>query len=179
MLGAGHTPLKRKLTAPTSASEEETAWVSLDMNPDAKPDVLFDLSRIERPWWRGGKRLPFADGTFDEVHVYEVLEHYGRQGDYRGFFRGMNELWRVLKQHGLLIGTCPSWNVQWTWGDPGHIRVITEGTLSYLTREMGEEVGKGPATDYRRFVSPCWWKMEFYEHHIESGGLRFAMRKAA
>lgn len=172
MLGAGHSPVKRRLIAMTSASEEMTTWVTLDMNPDAKPDILFDLEQIER-----GKKLPVDDNSFDEIHAYEVLEHFGRQGDYKGFFTGFRELWRVLKPGGYLIGTCPSWNAFWAWGDPGHTRIISEGTLSYLTEELYATVGSGPATDYRRLIDPCWWQMAFFEHSPDMSGFRFAIRK--
>ncbi len=172
MLGAGHSESKRKFQAPDSAPNEYTTWIRLDINPDCHPDVLFNLDLIEK-----GKVLPFQSEYFDEIHAYEVLEHYGHQGDYKGFFTGMRELWRILKPNGLLIGTCPSWNKYWAWGDPGHTRIITEGTLSYLMKEMYEDLGKSPATDYSRFVSPCWWRVEFHEHIEESGGLRFACRK--
>lgn len=174
MLGAGHSKVQRRFKGPTSAEEEDTKWITLDMNPDANPDVLFNLKHIEK-----GANLPFPECMFDEIHCYEILEHYGTQGDYEGFFQGFKELWRILKPGGLLIGTCPSWNVQWAWGDPGHTRIITEGTLAYLTEEMYEERGKGPATDYGRFVKPCWWKQEFFEHNPDTGGLIFAMSKVA
>lgn len=172
MLGAGHSVSARKLVAPTSVSEEMTTWVRLDMNPDCKPDILFDLNDVER-----GKKLPVADNTFDEIHAYEVLEHFGRQGDFKGFFTGMRELWRVLKPGGYLIGTCPSWDAFWAWGDPGHTRIVSEGTLSYLTKELYLTVGHGPATDYKRFVEPCWWEGVQGTHNKDTGGFIFAMRK--
>lgn len=172
MLGAGHTPVHRRLSAPTSASEETTTWVKLDMNPDCKPDILFDLNDIEQ-----GKKLPIQDDSYDEIHAYEVLEHYGHQGDYKGFFTGMFELWRVLKPEGLLIGTCPAWDKHWAWADPGHTRIITEGTLSYLTREQHALLGTNPATDYGRYVHPRWWAICFFEYVENTGGLRWAMRK--
>lgn len=142
------------------------------MNPDCKPDILFDLNDMER-----GKKLPVKDNTFDEIHAYEVMEHYGHQGDFKGFFCGMRELWRALKPNGLLIGTCPGWDKFWAWGDPGHTRIISEGTLSYLTKELYLTVGHGPATDYKRYVEPCWWGPEPCAYNEETGGFIFALRK--
>jgi len=188
MLGAGHTDVKRKLVAETSAPENETKWITLDSNPNANPDVLFELGVIEQvPSWlrvlwmmmtRRGM-LPFKSEEFDEIHAYEILEHYGSQGDFKGFFRGFKELWRILKPQGVLIGTCPSWHKHWAWGDPGHKRIITEGTLSYLTREMHATLGTVPTTDYARYVDPCWWKIAFFEHNPETEGLAFAIKKSS
>lgn len=170
MLGAGHSPLARKLSI---TEEPVTQWVSLDMNPECNPDVLFNLSRIERRWLN---RLPFDNEEFNEIHAYDVLEHYGRQGHYIGFFRGFRELWRILKPRGVLYGICPRFDVDWAWGDPGHTRVITTGTLSYLTREMYDyKLGELPQTDYRRLVRPCWWSISVAEQ--TEFGLRFCLRK--
>jgi len=169
MLGSGFSEMKRRYTHTDTQVDE---WTSLDMNPDCNPDVLFELNTIEQ-----GATLPFENNTFDEIHAYEVLEHYGTQGDYKGFFRGMKELWRILKPNGFLFGTCPLWNVMWSWGDPGHCRVITYGTLSYLCHDMYEDLGKTAATDYSRYIDPCWWEVAHMEEKKEIGGLCFVLRK--
>jgi SAM-dependent methyltransferase len=177
MLGAGHSPLKRKFVAPNSVPDDQTEWVSLDMNPDCKPDVLFELGTIEQ-----GGELPFHSGEFDEIHAYDVLEHYGQQGDFKGFFRGFKELWRVLRLGGYLLGNTPMWNDHWAWGDPGHTRVITAGTLSYLTRAAYENLGKDARTDYRRYIDPRWWELCAADERKDdegtaTGGFFFALRK--
>jgi len=170
MLGAGSAPPKRKLTDPQfSASEEETEWVTLDIMERNKPDILFDLNWIERTdmtvathGLRDGylcNQIPVPDETFDEIHAYEVMEHYGKQGDWEGFFQGMKELWRILKPGGMLIGTVPKYTSEWAWGDPGHTRVITKGTLSFLMKASYENKSSNePRTDYQDYVDPCWWE---------------------
>src|SRR5215831_67169 len=80
--GKNHT---KKLTRP--GHEEWRELVTLDINPDHKPNVLHDLENLP---------LPFADDHFDEIHAYEVLEHVGKQGDYRFFFRQFEDFWRIL-----------------------------------------------------------------------------------
>ena len=173
MLGAGHTPLERKLSV---TEEPVDRWISLDMNEDAKPDILFSLNLIEQ-----GCKIPneagydLAGEIFDEIHAYDVIEHYGQQGDYKGFFRGFKELWRILKPGGMLYGICPKYSSDWAWGDPGHTRVITQGTLCYLTRQMYKDLGDAPQTDYRRFVDPCWWIVAVTKE--TEYGLQFALRK--
>ena len=50
----------------------------------------------------------------------------------------------------MLVASTPMWNSLWAWSDPGHRRVISNGTLSFLSQKMyAEGVGKGPMADYR------------------------------
>jgi SAM-dependent methyltransferase len=170
MLGAGFGEPKRRILGPASAPESETRWWTLDINPDTKPGKLFDLEQLE-----SGTPLPYEMEQFDEVHAYEILEHFGRQGDYRGLFASFRQFWRVLKKDGLLIGTTPSIHSTWLWGDPGHTRVISQDTLSFFLKSHYEQLGKTAATDYRRFVEPCWWELDFAEDNKEN--LAFALRK--
>lgn len=115
--------------------------VTLDHNADHHPDVVHDLESLP---------YPFAADTFDEIHAYEVLEHLGRQGDWRSFFAQFSELYRILKPGGFLCGTCPSWKSMWAWGDPSHTRVLTSGTLVFLSQEQYRiQVGKTAMSDFR------------------------------
>jgi len=85
------------------------------------------------------------------------LEHTGAQGDWRFFFAQFSEFYRILKADGLLFATVPAWTGVWAWGDPGHRRVINEGTLVFLSqREYREQVGVTPMTDFRH-----WYKADF------------------
>ena len=91
------------------ALENHFGWgnlVTLDINPDHNPDVVWDLEKLP---------LPFEDNEFDEIHAYEVLEHTGSQGDYKFFFAQFHEFWRILKKDGVLFVTCPLWNGKWAW----------------------------------------------------------------
>lgn len=139
------------------------AWgelTTLDNNPDHKPDVVFDLNGLGKtgvatstyggPGVEIRLRLPFVTDTFDEVHAYEVLEHIGAQGDFRAFFAQFEEFHRILKPGGFFCGTCPSYQSMWAWGDPSHTRVITSGTLLFLSQaEYRRQVGKTPMSDFR------------------------------
>lgn len=133
---------------------------TLDISPEAKPDVVWDLNVLP---------YPFADEEFDEVHAYEVLEHCGRQGDVGFFFAQFAELWRILKPGGWLCGSCPMWDGEWAWGDPGHTRIITPKMLGFLDQEFYEvEIGKTAASDYRSM-----WKHNFRLMGVREKGAQF------
>jgi SAM-dependent methyltransferase len=162
LIGCGSDHGKRFTT---DGNKEWTKLVTLDINPDHKPDVLWDLTK--RP-------LPFEDNAFEEIHAYEVLEHLGQQGDWRTFFEEWSEWWRILKPNGIICGTSPAWNSPWAWGDPGHTRIMSAECLTFLVQpEYTKQVGKSPMTDYR-FVYRADFDPEMAE--IKDGHLVFAMK---
>lgn len=138
LLGAGTR--RNKILTLEGRSQEWTDLVTLDFNADHNPDVVHDLNVF--PW-------PFADNSFDEVHAYELLEHLGQQGDFKRFFQDFSEIWRVLKPDGVLCGTSPMWASPWAWGDPGHTRVISLESFTYLRQPEYDQVGRTAMTDYR------------------------------
>jgi SAM-dependent methyltransferase len=138
LVGCG---LNRTRRIPWGNREEWNDLVTLDMNPDHKPDVLHDLTK--RP-------LPFEDNQFDEIHAYDVLEHLGQQGDWRAFFEEWSEWYRILKPDGVLCGISPRFDSPWLWGDPGHTRFIGTECLTYLNQgAYTDQVGVTAMTDYR------------------------------
>lgn len=138
MLGCGHVR-KKRIKLPEDSAEFQNL-ITCDINPDVMPDVVHDLNVT--PW-------PFQDDEFDEIHAYEVLEHLGRQGDYLSFFDHFNELHRILKPGGVLYASTPAWDGMWAWSDPGHTRIISEGSLIFLDRDNYSDSGETPMTDYR------------------------------
>ncbi len=138
LIGAGANNVRK---IPYNDRNEWTKLVTLDNNQAHKPDVLWDLN--DRP-------LPFADETFDEIHAYDVLEHLGRQGDWRAFLDEWSEWWRLLKPNGVLCGISPIYTSPWAWGDPGHTRIVSVESFTYLDQsEYTKQVGVSPITDYR------------------------------
>ena len=125
VLGCGPRP-RRYIHLP-GKGEEFVNPTLLDVDPHVGADVVHDLNTLP---------YPFEDGTFDEIHAYNVLEHTGRQGDWRFFFAQFNELARVTHVGGILCAAVPSLASVWLWGDPGHTRAITREQLMFLDRDV-------------------------------------------
>jgi hypothetical protein len=134
--------------------------VTLDINPDHKPDIQFNLERIDGGTYNQiplPSRLPepggitkTPDNYYSEIHAYEVLEHIGRQGDYHKFFAQFSEFWRILVPDGFLFATVPHWSSMWAWGDPSHSRVINAGSLVFLSqKQYTAQVGVTAMSDFR------------------------------
>lgn len=166
LLGCGHR--REKLLRMPGDPEGFENLVTLDNNPDAKPDVLADAASA----------LPFADGSFDSIHAYEVLEHLGDQGDYVTFFAQFSEFYRVLKPGGRLFATCPWWDSKWAWGDPSHRRVIQPETLVFLSQaEYERQAGVTPMSDFRNI-----YKADFRTisaHRTQGDTFAFVLEKVA
>jgi len=137
LLGCGHHRDKR-----IGPNLEWTHLVTLDHDPSCEPDILFDLTN--RPW-------PVPDSSCREIHAYDVLEHLGRQGDFRGFFDDFAEIYRILSPNGVLFATVPIG--AWIWGDPGHTRYIGPESLTYLAQESYQQCATTRMADYR-----WYWK---------------------
>lgn len=163
LIGCGNSRKKRVTGA--WAQNEWTELVTLDIDSACKPDIVHDLNVLP---------LPFADNEFSEIHAYEVLEHCGRQGDYRFFFDQFAEFWRILKPDGWFVGTVPMWDQVWAWGDPGHTRVITAGSLTFLSQDAyANGVGNTAMTDYRSI-----YKANFQPYACDESGevMAFVLR---
>ncbi len=169
MLGPGKRPVRRKWMIPEySLPEEQVDWVSVDII--GNPTYIFDLNRIER-----GEKLPAGNEEFDEIHAYSVLNLYGTQGDYKGWFTGWREFWRVLKPGGYFVGGVPLWNGEWVFGDPATRRVIQSTSLMSLTRDFySRERG---ACEYESLVDPCWWEIMHTKEEPDVFAYYFGLKK--
>lgn len=160
LLGCGSSRLKK---LHQQGRSDWTGLVAIDIEPRHKPDLVHDIN----------DPLPFADSSVDEIHAYEVLEHCGRQGDYKFFFAQWNDFWRVLKPGGMFFGTVPTPSSPWAWGDPSHTRVIPKESFVFLSQPNYAQVGVTPMSDFRSLYRGDFDVAHLHEHeHV----LEFALR---
>lgn len=162
LLGCGNSREKRLGVA---GSPEWGELVTLDLDASTGCDIVHDLDVLP---------YPLNDAEFDEIHAYEVLEHCGRQGDWRFFFAQFTELHRALKPGGRVFLTVPSPESPWLWGDPGHTRALPIGAFHFLAQKHYAQIGATPCTDYR-----LWWKgdLEIEAAQDSDGTLRVVLVK--
>ncbi len=105
-------------------------------------------------------RLPFQDDTFDRIIASEVLEHIHNDED------ALDELYRVLKPHGILAITVPSYlpeKICWGLSDEYHAPIEVGGHVRiYKKRELETKIsaaGLVPMDFHRAHAlhSPYWW----------------------
>lgn len=148
LLGCGNARVKRFAPSANAARDFENV-TTVDLDPSCNPDVQYNLEKAV--WTFAG------ENEFDEIHAYEVLEHLGKQGDYRSFFGTFANIYRMLKPGGHLCASCPSVASRWAWGDPGHTRIIGPEAITFLDQtEYQKQVGKTAITDYR-----WYWRGDF------------------
>lgn len=154
LVGCGHSRQK-KVNLPG-----EEAWngalVTIDMDPTCDATVTWDMEN--RP-------LPFEDQTFDEIHAYDSLEHWGKQGDWRAWFDEMAEYHRLLKPNGRFAALVPVGTDH--FADPGHTRFFSLNHFLFLHQAWYDEARRTGAavTDYR-----WYWKRDFKPLALTWGG---------
>lgn len=142
LLGCGNNRVKK---LDLNGKNKWKNLTTLDIDPGTGCDVVHDLDILP---------YPFEDSSFNEIHAYDVLEHQGRQGDYKFFFNQFNEFYRILRPEGLIYIISPNFDSRWAWGDPGHCRIIGSEQLVYLSLENYSQIGKTAMTDYR-YLMKC------------------------
>jgi len=163
LIGAGNSRVKKvfKKGSPDWTGD----LVTMDMDPNCDPTLIWDLET--RPF-------PFPDGHFDEIAAYDVLEHIGRQGDWRGWFDEMAEYHRLLKPGGVFGIIVPV--AQDALADPGHTRFFHKNHFGFLCQGFyAENLDLGaPVTDYR-----WYWKLnyEIIYHEQNDHHLSMMLRK--
>jgi len=163
ILGVGNCKIRRVKADNKALDYSDSKVTSIDMNPDCNPTICMELGGIG-----GERKLPFEDESFDEINAYDTLEHWGVQGDWKGYFREFEEYHRILRVGGQMCVLVPRGSD--AFADPGHVRFFSANHFGMLNQAFYQEnTDKGTScTDYRWF-----WKknfdISFYEksdHHI-------------
>jgi len=162
LIGCGNSRIKKVRL------DSQPDWIgqltTLDMDPNCGADVLWTMDGTGPD-----KPLPFPDETFDEIGAYDVLEHWGAQGDWRAFFDEFSEYWRILKPGGR-FGIIVPINGD-ALADPGHTRFFHQNYFGFLDQAFyADNLAKGAAcTDYRWYWRRCF-KIELLDsssgHHL-------------
>lgn len=147
LLGAGRDHTKKVHLHEGMGLEWPQPLITVDMDPSCEPTLTYDLT--QRP-------LPFPDNYFDEIGAYDVLEHWGAQGDWKAWFDEFEEYWRLLKPHGYMSILVPIGND--FLADPGHTRQIGGSYFTFLSQKAYEVNHQNGTcmTDYRGY-----WKRDF------------------
>jgi hypothetical protein len=172
LIGCGNDRTKKIFQG--GHSEWTGQLVTLDMNPNCGADIVMNLGNM---FSIGAPCLPFGDAEFDELGAYDSLEHWGKQGDWRGWFAEMAEYHRILKIGGLFGAIVPIGDD--FFADPGHARFIHSNHFSMLNQQFYVDrlAAGAPIPDYRH----CW-KLNFDILHMENMGghhLAVLLRKTA
>lgn len=116
---------------------KEDGFVGVDRYPGAKVDVVSDLDDV----------LPFETSSVDHVRLSHSLEHVR---DVPAF---MSEVYRILKDRGLVTVIAPYGETTLDLSNPYHLNAITEQTARFLTDTPSSAL---PSEWYRFPFSEPW-----------------------
>ncbi len=147
LLGCG-TSRERKIRVAAGEPKDFSGFdlVTVDMDPTCNPTVVLDLPFL----------FPFEHGTFDEIHAYDSLEHWGTQGSWVGWLNEMSYYHELLNPGGRFFSMTPVGEDR--FADPGHTRFISTNWFNILCQDYYDErAAKGETGgDYR-----WYWKKNF------------------
>lgn len=92
--------------------------VNLDVAAAVKPDVVHDLDQFP---------YPFPDSRFDEIAIYDVIEHIGDVPLL------MRELWRLGRPGARVLITTPHFSSANSYTDPTHRRHLGCFSMDYFS----------------------------------------------
>lgn len=110
--------------------------VYLDIDPDARPDILHDLNKFP---------YPIADNSFEEIFAKHIIEHLN---DPIGF---MKELTRILKPGGRLFVETPHFSCRVAYSEPQHKLFFSYFMFTNIIQGLPLKVIRQEVTFYKFF----------------------------
>lgn len=98
-------------------------YINLDVAELPGVDIVHDLTKF--PW-------PFADNSFDEIELINVLEHLPDT------IATLEELHRIARAEAKITVRVPFWNSPDMLADPTHKRSFSERTLDFFDPDFPE-----------------------------------------
>lgn len=154
-------PLKISLGAGLELEDTNAGWVNVDLVDLPGIQVVHNL--MDFPY-------PFADNTADYIKAKDLIEHLANYTpDNRpSVLAFVEECHRILKPGGILWIQTPSWDAEFMWIDPTHVRGFDIRSFDFFD----------PDTDFGRstgFYSPVKFKVT--AEKLENRNLQFTMVK--
>jgi SAM-dependent methyltransferase len=149
LLGCGTSrDRKIRLSSDEAADFSDCELTTIDMDPNCNPTKVHDISQ--------GLPSDWGPEMFDEIHGYDSLEHWGVQGDWRGWLDEMGNYHDLLRPGGRFFCLVPTGEDR--FADPGHTRFMSTNWFNVLCNDYYEErAAKGEhGGDYR-----WYWKKNF------------------
>lgn len=107
-------------------------FINIDADPNCNPDYLINLDDKNLI-------LPFPDNTVEVIIAHHILEHIGE-----GYFRLLQELYRVCKPDAIIDIRVPHPNHEVYLNDPTHKRPITVEGIRLFSKEYNkQEISRG------------------------------------
>jgi SAM-dependent methyltransferase len=98
-------------------------YINVDQDPLCEPDIVADLEDV----------LPFEDDSVDEIVMSHVLEHLGQST--KSYLNIWKELYRVLRDKGVIKITVPHHTHDNFHHDPTHCRKVTPVGVDMFNQE--------------------------------------------
>ncbi len=144
-----------------AGTEPEEGFINVDIVALDGIDVVHNL--MNYPW-------PFADGSAEYIKAKDIIEHMATHlpDGRNSLIAFIEECHRILEVNGKLWIQTPSWEADFLWIDPTHVRGYHIRSFDFFD----------PDTDFGRatgFYSDCKFHVE--ATRTDNGNLQFEMTK--
>lgn len=132
-------------------------FVSVDGDINCNPDVLINLDDKELI-------LPFESDTVEEVKAHHILEHIGA-----GYFRLLQEIYRVCKPGAIIDIAVPHPRHEVFLNDATHVRPVTVEGMRLFSKKFNKyEISRGGASSTLGLMFDVDFELLTYEYVYDS-----------